>query len=134
MLSLQGICMEYEQIETIRDWLKCQSIQDIQVFLRFANFYQRFIQGFNQIAAPLISMLKTIGVNLSVTNPELVDTINTVYEFGNSEFHGAKIVDKMSKSKSKNLVKPFLAKFQSSIQGSELGFLIPKAKQAFINL
>ena len=28
------------------------------MFLGFANFYRRFIQGFNWIAAPLISMLK----------------------------------------------------------------------------
>ena len=29
------------------------------MFLGFANFYQRFIQGFSKIAAPLMSMLKT---------------------------------------------------------------------------
>ena len=29
------------------------------MFLRFANFYRRFIQGFSRKAIPLISMLKT---------------------------------------------------------------------------
>lgn len=33
-------------------------MKDIQVFLRFANFYQYFIQGFSKIIALFISMLK----------------------------------------------------------------------------
>ena len=36
-------------------------MQDIQVFISFANFYWRFIWGFNRIAALLTSMLKTTG-------------------------------------------------------------------------
>ena len=34
-------------------------MRDIEVFLRFANFYRRFIQKFSRIAALLTSMLKT---------------------------------------------------------------------------
>ena len=37
------------------------SIQDIQVFVGFANFYRRFIRGFRKIAAPLTPILKTTG-------------------------------------------------------------------------
>ena len=37
------------------------SMQDIQVFIGFANFYRRFIRGFNETAAPHTSMLKTTG-------------------------------------------------------------------------
>ena len=79
-------------------------------------------------------MLKTIGIDFSVTNSELVGMDNTVYEFGDSKVHTAKIGDKTAKSKSKNLVKPFLAKFQFSIQGSELGFFTFKVIQTFTNL
>ena len=53
--------MEAERIEVVKDWPKPKSVRDIQVFLGFANFYQRFIQGFSRIAAPLTSMLKTTG-------------------------------------------------------------------------
>ena len=55
----KGISMEAEQIEVIRKWPEPKSVRDIQVFLGFANFYRRFIQGFSRIAAPLTSMLKT---------------------------------------------------------------------------
>ena len=53
--------MEDEQIEAVKNWPKPTSVRDIQVFINFANFYRRFIQGFSRIAAPLTSMLKTTG-------------------------------------------------------------------------
>ena len=53
------INMEAERIEVVKDWPEPKSVRDIQVFLGFANFYRRFIQGFSKIAAPLTSMLKT---------------------------------------------------------------------------
>ena len=53
--------MEAKKIEAIKDWPEFKSVRNIQVFLGFANFYQRFIQGFSRIAALLTSMLKTIG-------------------------------------------------------------------------
>ena len=51
--------MEDERIKTVKSWPEPKSVQDIQVFIGFANFYRRFIQGFSKIAAPLTSMLKT---------------------------------------------------------------------------
>ncbi len=59
VVSAQGIRMEEERIEAVRDWPEPQSVRDIQVFLGFANFYRRFIKNFNRIAAPLTSMLRT---------------------------------------------------------------------------
>ena len=59
VVSSKGIRMEDERIEAVKQWPEPQSVRDIQVFLGFANFYRRFIQGFSRIAAPLTSMLKT---------------------------------------------------------------------------
>ena len=53
--------MEDEQIEVVKNWPESTSVRDIQVFIGFANFYRRFIQGFSKIAALLTSMLKTTG-------------------------------------------------------------------------
>ena len=64
VVFFKGICMEDERIEVIKDWLEPKSVQDIQVFIGFANFYRRFIQGFSRIAAPLTSMLKATSVAL----------------------------------------------------------------------
>ena len=51
--------MEAKRIEVVKKWPEPKLVWDIQVFLGFANFYWRFIQGFNKIAAPLILMPKT---------------------------------------------------------------------------
>ena len=59
VVSSKGISMEAEKIEVVRKWPEPKSVRDIQVFLGFANFYWRFIQGFSRIAALLTSMLKT---------------------------------------------------------------------------
>ena len=59
MVSSKDICIEDQRIKVVKQWPKPQLVQDIQVFFGFANFYQQLIQGFNRIAAPLTSMLKT---------------------------------------------------------------------------
>ena len=69
VVSAQGISIEENKIEAVKVWPEPKSIRDIQVFLGFANFYQRFIQGFSRIAALLISMLKTTaGTSLRAAN------------------------------------------------------------------
>ncbi len=70
IVSHQGIQIEEEQIKAVRDGPEPQSIRDIQVFLRFTNFYWRFIQGFSRLAAPLTSMLKTTTAASLAENPE----------------------------------------------------------------
>lgn len=42
VMSLQGVCLEDKKIKAIHDWLELQSVRNIQVFLRFAKFYQPF--------------------------------------------------------------------------------------------
>ena len=59
IVSSQRICMEEERIDAIKTWPEPKSVQDILVFIGFANFYRRFIQSFSKIATPLTSMLKT---------------------------------------------------------------------------
>ena len=51
--------MEAKKIKIIKDWLKLKSIRNIQIFLSFANFYQKFIQDYSKITALFISILKT---------------------------------------------------------------------------
>ena len=43
VVSSKGIRMEDERIEAVKQWPEPQSVQDIQVFLGFANFYWQFI-------------------------------------------------------------------------------------------
>ena len=42
----------------MKNYPKPTLVSDIQVFINFANFYQRFIQGFSRIATLFILLLK----------------------------------------------------------------------------
>ena len=59
VVSSQEICLEEKKINAIKAWHKPKSVKDIQVFIKFANFYQHFIQGISQIITSLNLMLKT---------------------------------------------------------------------------
>ena len=42
--------IEQEKIKAIKEWKTSMKIKDIESFLGFTNFYQRFIQNFSHIA------------------------------------------------------------------------------------
>ena len=82
--------MKDERIEVIKNWPEQKFVHDIQVFLNFVNFYWRFIQGFNKIAGPLISMLQTLSsIGLS-TILQLIDVADK-NEVGDSKSSDNKI-------------------------------------------
>jgi len=45
--------MEQEKIKTVKEWKTPTKIKDVESFLRFANFYRRFIHNFSHMAKPL---------------------------------------------------------------------------------
>jgi transposase InsO family protein len=57
VITPDGISMEPSKIETIRKWPLPDSIQAIQRFLGFANFYRRFIKHFARITRPLTDLV-----------------------------------------------------------------------------
>ncbi|CEH12607.1 FOG: Transposon-encoded proteins with TYA, reverse transcriptase, integrase domains in various combinations [Ceraceosorus bombacis] len=50
--------MDPKKIEVILSWPSLRTVHDVQVFLGFANYYQRFILGYSKIVAPLTDLLK----------------------------------------------------------------------------
>ena len=116
-MSAQGVKIEDEQIEEVKNWPKPQSIRDIQVFLGFANFYQRFIQSFNKIAGPLTSMLRITrsAENLSLSMAEDVE----VGGIGDGDREDKRVERSPLTSKNSN---------------GATGYLTPDAKRAFTQL
>jgi len=45
--------MEQEKVKAIKKWKTPTRIKNVESFLRFANFYRRFIQNFSHTAKPL---------------------------------------------------------------------------------
>ena len=52
-LSLSGLTMSLDKVQTIQDWPKPWKVKNIQSFLGFTNFYQRFIDNYSDIITPL---------------------------------------------------------------------------------
>jgi hypothetical protein len=58
VISKEGIEMAQDKVQYIRDWERPKSLQDVQSFIGFMNFYWRFIEGFSKIAKPLSDSTK----------------------------------------------------------------------------
>ena len=107
--------MKDKKIEAVKNWPEPKSLRDIQVFLGFANFYQRFIQNFNKIAGPLTSMLRASPTRSAKNSSLLVDMAEDT-EVG---VDGSDYKDKtVGRSPSKN-------------SNRAIGYLTPDARQAF---
>jgi|SRR6266851_2655547 len=50
--------MEQAKVNRVKEWIQPQNIQEVQKFLRFTGYYQYFIQGYSQIARPLLDLMK----------------------------------------------------------------------------
>ena len=50
--------MDNEKVQALREWPEPKNLKEVQAFLGFANFYQRFIKRYSQICTPLTKMIK----------------------------------------------------------------------------
>ena len=82
--------MKEKKINTVKAWPELKLVQDFQLFIRFANFYQRFIQGFNKIAAPLILILKISPQPSSVLPAIRIDNRKVISSSGENDRKSAK--------------------------------------------
>ena len=50
--------MNQEKIRTVVEWEAPDSVKGVQSFLGFANFYQRFTEGYSKLTRPLTDLTK----------------------------------------------------------------------------
>jgi hypothetical protein len=53
-----GVSMDKRKLAAVKEWPTPTTLKEVQSFLRFANFYRRFIKNYSKIAAPLTAMTK----------------------------------------------------------------------------
>jgi hypothetical protein len=58
MVTPEGIEMNPAKIQFILEWETPTLLQELQKFLKFANFYRRFIKGFSTVTKPFHDLLK----------------------------------------------------------------------------
>ena len=58
VVSSEGVSMEQDKVQAVRDWPIPTSVHDVRAFLGLSGYYRRFVQGFSSIAAPLSELTK----------------------------------------------------------------------------
>ena len=58
IVNWTGIVIKSSKINSVTTWPVSRTFREIQVFFGFANFYQRFIDGFSCVVSGLLDMLK----------------------------------------------------------------------------
>src|SRR5260370_41883791 len=58
ILSPNGLQMDPSKVSAIMEWLEPWKVKDVQAFLGFANFYQRFIHRYAELTLPLTKLCK----------------------------------------------------------------------------
>ena len=58
IVAVDGVTMSERKVESIKDWKHPRSVQEVQIFIGFANFYRLFIKDFSQICTPITETLK----------------------------------------------------------------------------
>src|SRR6266478_68192 len=53
VISKDHVAMDPVKVQGVTDWLQPAKVKDVQSFIGFVNFYQRFICNFSKIAHPL---------------------------------------------------------------------------------
>jgi len=58
IMSDQGISVDPHKVESVKKWPAPKNTSELRSFLGLATFYQKFVKGFSQIAAPLTELLR----------------------------------------------------------------------------
>ena len=58
IIITEGIKMDQEKVKAITEWLEPKNLKEVQAFLEFAKFYQRFIQSYSKVVTPLTTLTR----------------------------------------------------------------------------
>src|SRR5258706_1021901 len=60
VISKDHVVMDPVKVQGVTDWLQPVKVKDVQSFIGFVNFYQRFICDFSEIACPIHALTQKL--------------------------------------------------------------------------
>ncbi len=58
IVKINNVRMNFAKIATIKKWIESTTRRHVQIFIKFAEFYKKFIKKFSKIAESLTNLLK----------------------------------------------------------------------------
>ena len=58
MILVEGVFVDPQKIEAIVNWKPPTNVTEIQSFLGLAGYYQKFVEGFSKLEAPLTRLTR----------------------------------------------------------------------------
>ena len=58
IFTTEKIKMDQEKVKVVTEWPEPKNLKEVQAFLRFANFHQRFMQGYSKVVTLLTTLNK----------------------------------------------------------------------------
>jgi len=58
IIAIDKVTMSEGMVESVMNWRASGSVKEVQMFISFSNFYQRFIKDFSKICSPITKTLK----------------------------------------------------------------------------
>ena len=86
------IKMIFVKVQTIKIWSESKSFKDILIFMKFVNFYRRFINKFSRIVAFFIDMLKRLKKRKFFENFEITSATKKAFRSLKSVFFVASVL------------------------------------------
>ena len=81
IISEKGVQVDMEKIWAIRDWPTPKIVTKLRGFLGLCTYYQRYVKGFSQFAAPLTDLTKKGAFTLDRTSTKNFRGDESQYEF-----------------------------------------------------
>ncbi len=84
VIFIESVSMNSSRIDIIKTWFRLKMYWKIQVFLKFINFYQRFIHHYSQIAESLTELLrdsvKDVKISSFIWSSEAKQAFNQLHD------------------------------------------------------
>ena len=58
IVKTTGVTMSDRKVKSIQNWAQLRSVNAVQIFIGFANFYRRFLKDFSKVCKRITETLK----------------------------------------------------------------------------
>ena len=89
MIEFENVKIKFNWIKIIEEWSFSHTMKKVQFFLKFANFYHRFIENYFKIAALLHKLIKNVKKKKWKLSFTLINIVKNTFNAFKAKFINA---------------------------------------------